>query len=158
MGMIVRPMRLDDRAAVSAMLQTCGVFTPDEIAIALMLIDEGLSVSDDYFLYIAEELRNVLGYVCVGKTPLTESTWHLYWICVDPSSQRKGVGKLLQLKIEEFVRSERGQRIVLETSSQNIYDRPREFYRHAGYEIVGQIRDFYKTGDDCIIFCKKLLV
>ena len=39
-----------------------------------------------------EEGAEVLGYVSFGPTPLTESTYDLYWIAVDKSKHRAGVG------------------------------------------------------------------
>jgi ribosomal protein S18 acetylase RimI-like enzyme len=98
----------------------------------------------------------VRGYVCVGKTPLTVSTWHLYWICVDPEVQGRGAGRALQSYAESFIRARGGERLVLETSGQVNYERTRRFYVRAGYSEVSRIRDFYKPGDDCIVFCKDL--
>jgi ribosomal protein S18 acetylase RimI-like enzyme len=99
----------------------------------------------------------VRGYVCLGRTPLTVSTWHLYWICVHPAAQGRGVGRALQSHAEGFVRAEGGERLVLETSGRTDYGRARGFYRRAGYQEVGRIKDFYRRGDDCVLFCKPLV-
>ena len=62
----------------------------------------------------------------------------------------------MQAHAEGFIRSLGGERLVLETSSRADYERTRRFYRHGGYEQVGFIRDFYRPGDDCVMFCKVL--
>jgi ribosomal protein S18 acetylase RimI-like enzyme len=98
----------------------------------------------------------VSGYVLVGPTPLTLSTWHLYWICVHPDFQRSGTGRALQTHVESFIRGRGGERIVLETDGMASYDRTREFYRRAGYREAGVIPDYFKPGSDCVLFFKKL--
>src|SRR5262245_61656712 len=107
-------------------------------------------------MLVAEVAGRVCGYVCVGKTLLTRATWHLYWICVHPAAQGKGVGQALQTRAEAFVCSRGGERLVLETSGTSRYARARDFYENAGYTVVGRIPDFYRTDDDCVLYCKAL--
>ncbi|HMF56035.1 MAG TPA: GNAT family N-acetyltransferase [Pyrinomonadaceae bacterium] len=158
MGMIVRELRIEDRSAVDEMLRDCGAFTEEEVSVALEVVDEGLAGGlDGYYPLFAVEIDGqVRGYVCIGKTPLTKSTWHLYWICVHTQAQGRGCGRALQSRAESFVRERGGERIVLETGGQAAYRHARKFYERAGYKQVGTIRDFYKPGDDCVIFCKEL--
>lgn len=155
--MLIREIELSDRPAVHDLLRACGVFTEEEVSTALEVLDVGIAggLDGDYPAFVEDE-GLVRGYVCVGKTPLTAGTWHLYWICVHPESQRTGVGRALQSHVEQFIRSRGGERIVLETSSQPGYERTRSFYRRAGYGEVCRIKNFYKTGDDCVMFCKEL--
>ena len=143
---------------VREILIACDVFTAEEVDVASQLMMEGLGsgLDGDYPLFVAEASGRVRGYVCVGKTPLTVSTWHLYWLCVHPAAQRVGIGRALQEYAENFVRSRGGERLALETSSRPEYERTRLFYRRAGYAVVGSIPDFYKRGDDCVMFCKPL--
>jgi ribosomal protein S18 acetylase RimI-like enzyme len=49
-----------------------------------------------------------------------------------------------------------GERLVLETSGRPDYERSRRFYERAGFTVQGRIPDFYKPGDDCLIYCKIL--
>jgi ribosomal protein S18 acetylase RimI-like enzyme len=128
------------------------------VRVALEVIDVGLEqgLDGDYPLFAAVGDGRVHGYVCVGKTPLTRGTWHLYWICVHPNAQGLGVGRALQQHAEAFVGARGGERLVLETSTGPAYARARRFYSQAGYDLVGQIADFYKPGDDCAIYCKRV--
>ena len=158
MGLLIRPLQMGDTAAVREILIACDVFTAEEVDVASQLMMESLAsgLDGDYPLFVAEATGLVCGYVCVGKTPLTVSTWHLYWLCVHPAKQRLGIGRALQEYAESFVRSRGGERLALETSSRPDYERTRLFYRRAGYMQVGSIPDFYKRGDDCVMFCKAL--
>jgi ribosomal protein S18 acetylase RimI-like enzyme len=155
-GIDLRPFAAHDRDAAEATLIACGAFTDEEVSVALEVIDVGVQqgIDGDYPLFVAVEEGRVRGYICVGKTPLTRGTWHLYWICVHPAAQAHGVGRALQQHAESFVRSRGGERLVLETSTTPVYERARRFYSQMGYVVVGRIADFYKPGDDCAIYCK----
>lgn len=159
MRLILREMLTSDRAAAHDALRACGAFTPEEIEVALEVLDEGVrgGLDGDYSLFAAEDDGSVRGYVCVGRTPLTLSTWHLYWICVHPAAQGRGFGRALLMRAEEFIRERGGQRLALETSGRVGYERTRRFYERAGYNEVGRIKDYYKPGDDCVFFCKPLV-
>jgi len=162
MNRTIRPMVAADRSGVFRILENAGNFTPEEVGTALELIDEWLDLGEHsgYLTYVLdardEESSEVLGYVCFGPTPLTESTYDLYWIAVDKSKHRGGVGKrLLKFAEEEIVRRG-GQMLLVETSSQETYGGTIQFYEKTGYELVGKIPEYYKPGDDKLIFAKKL--
>jgi ribosomal protein S18 acetylase RimI-like enzyme len=151
-----------DRSGVFRILENAGNFTPGEVAIALELIDEWLELGEHsgYLTYVleaqADESAEVLGYVSFGPTPLTESTYDLYWIAVDKSKHRGGVGKRLLKFTEEEIERRGGKMLLVETSSQETYGGTIQFYEKTGYELVGKIKEYYKPGDDKLIFMKKL--
>ena len=154
----IRELIEADRESIREILVACAAFTEEEVRVAMEVLADGLAggPDGDYPLFAAELDGCVRGYVCVGKTPLTRATWHEYWLCVHPAAQRNGIGHALQAYAEAFVRSRGGERLVLETSSLPNYARARRFYRQAGYRRVGRIRDFYRPGDDCVMFSKVL--
>ncbi len=159
---VIRPLVAADRSGVFRILENAGNFTPEEVATALELIDEWLELGEHsgYLTYVlesqGEESAEVLGYVSFGPTPLTESTYDLYWIAVDKSKHRGGVGKkLLKFTEEEIVRRG-GRMLLIETSSQETYGGTIQFYERTGYELVGKIKEYYKPGDDKLIFAKRM--
>ena len=158
----IRPMVAADRGGVFRILENAGNFTPEEVATALELIDEWLELGEHsgYLTYVlesqGEEAAEVLGYVSFGPTPLTESTYDLYWIAVDKSKHRGGVGKRLMKFTEEETFRRGGKVLLIETSSQETYGGTIQFYERTGYALVGKIPEYYKPGDDKLIFAKKL--
>ncbi len=151
MGMLIRGLGPNDRAAVRSALTAGGAFSQLEIDVALELFDDPA-----YPHFGAEIDRIVRGYVCVVKTTLTESTWHIYWLCVHPGSQRRGIGRALESRAAQFAREHGGRRIVVETSGRPDYEGARAFYSRIGYREAGRIPDYYKPGDDCVYYYKPI--
>src|SRR2546422_9934751 len=89
-GMTIRPMTAGDREDVREMLEVSQAFSHTEVEVALDLVDAGVAAGPegDYALLVAEVGGLARGYVCIGRTSFTLSTWHLYWICVHPDAQR----------------------------------------------------------------------
>ena len=162
MKQIIRPMVAADRSGVFRILESAGNFTPEEVGTALELIDEWLELGEHsgYLTYVLEEVSDddskVWGYVCFGPTPLTESTFDLYWIAVDKTKHRSGVGKKLLKFAEEEVIRRGGKLLLVETSSMETYGGTIAFYEKTGYELVGRIIEYYKPGDDKLVFAKRL--
>jgi ribosomal protein S18 acetylase RimI-like enzyme len=150
----VRPVRPEDRQDVAAILTSSGGFSDEEVHAGLMVFDE--AAAGGYSAFCAEVDGAARAYVCVAPISLTASTWHLYWIGVHGGFQARGLGQMVLQYAEEFVRGAAGERITLETSGRAGYTRARRFYEASGYLAAGRIRDFYRQGDDCVIYCKEL--
>lgn len=159
MSQRIRPATPQDRLAIANILGGTGNFAPVEIAVALELVDAWLSKGEasEYYVHVLEDGTAVHGYVCFGPTPLTIGTFDLYWIAVDAAAQGKGYGQMLVRFAEDDVRGRRGRLLLIETSSQESYGGTQRFYERAGYEVLARVADFYKPGDDKIIFGKKVL-
>jgi ribosomal protein S18 acetylase RimI-like enzyme len=99
---------------------------------------------------------DLLGYVCFGATPMTDATFDLYWIVVDPQERGRGVGTALLASTEETLRLRRARTLRIETSSQEGQGGAARFYVRHGYDEVGRILDFYRPGDDLLTFAKRL--
>ncbi len=154
---MVRSLRGDDREAVQKILEENEMFTQEEIACALEQVDIYINQPEqqDYQLMVVEnKYGEVAGFISYGPTPLTEGTYDLYWIAVSPRDQRKGFGRILIRWLEDKVREEGGRLILIETSSQPKYEATRNFYQKMGYGEVARVVDFYRPGDDRIIYAK----
>ncbi len=154
---MIRPMRPPDKAPVLDLVRATDMFTPAEVAVAEELIDVYLNVPDqkDYKIVVVEDDRGaVAGYLTWGPTPLAEDAYDLYWMAVAPAEQGRGRGKALVRWLEDEVGKLHGRMIVIETSSQPRYEPTRQFYLKLDYKEVARIPDFYKPGDDRVIYAK----
>jgi ribosomal protein S18 acetylase RimI-like enzyme len=157
--MNIRPIQSKDRDMLTQIVKSVGNFNEEEIKVAIELIDDAISEysSGDYIACVLEDEKGeVQGYGCYGLTPLTESTYDLYWMAVNPAVQGNGYGRSIIRFIEQDVRERGGRLLVLETSSQENYARTRQIYEKNGYELVARLRDFYKKDDDKLIYVKYL--
>ncbi len=155
----IRPLLPTDREPLRRILEDTGVFTGPEVVVALELLDAVIENPHhpDYTIATGEgENGEILGYYCIGRTPLTASTWDLYWIAVDPTTQHKGIGHQLLRHAEEFIARRGGTLVVAETSSQPKYEPTRRFYLKNAYSEVSRIRNYYRQGDDLVVYGKYL--
>jgi ribosomal protein S18 acetylase RimI-like enzyme len=155
----IRELKRKDREKIRAILQRTEMFRPDEVDVAIELIDIYLQDPNqrDYQLWVAESSEGeIAGYVCIGPTPLTIGTYDLYWIAVSPDFQRRGIGRMLLSHAEMQVARQSGRLIIIETSSLPKYADTQAFYLHAGYQLEARIKDFYQPGDDRLIFTKTI--
>lgn len=150
---VIAPVRPEDREALSELLHRIENFTPDEVVVALELVDAAIRDprGSGYEVLVArDDAGTVVGYVCFGPTPMTEGTFDLYWIAVDPDARGRGVGRCLHEAMLANLKG-RGVRLVrIETSSKDAYDGTLRFYEALGYEVVSRVRDFYRPGDDLV--------
>ena len=158
---MIRKLIENDREKIKNILIDTDNFNAEEIKIALELIDVYINDKDqkDYEIFVDSEDENgseIKGYVCIGPRPLTEGTYDLYWIAVNPKVQSKGLGSGLIKYTEAHIRSKSGRLILIETSGKDSYEKERKFYEKNQYEELVNIRDFYKPGDGLVIYGKYL--
>jgi ribosomal protein S18 acetylase RimI-like enzyme len=140
-------------------------FTPAEVEVALELVDEAIAQGDEgreagyRFLLDVEgpdRPATVRGYVCFGKTPMTEATFDLYWLAVHPDHRRKGVASALVRAMEEELVRDGARLVRVETSGTGGYVEARVFYERLGYEKRCVLEDFYAKGNDLVIYARRL--
>jgi GNAT superfamily N-acetyltransferase len=147
-------LRPSDRAAIERIVRSVGVFREEEVAVALELVDIGLSEDARGYLFaVAEDERGaIVGYACWGHASMTDAVYDLYWIAVERSAHGRGIGRALLAAAEADVRGRRGRMILIETEGGAAYEPTRRFYVAAGYPEVARVRDYYRVGADKVIF------
>jgi ribosomal protein S18 acetylase RimI-like enzyme len=148
-----------DREPLVALLQRIEGFKPADVEVAVELIDEALQKperSTYRFIVAVDEgegdERAYFGYVCFGPTPMTQHTYDLYWIVVDPEHRGKGVGHALLRALAATLAHNGGRILRVETSSSEMYRSAKGFYKREGFIEGGRIPNFYGDGDDLIIY------
>ena len=147
-----------DRPALARILASVGVFRPDEIEVALEVIDAGLAPDANHYRFAIAELEHdgvgtvVVGYVVWGHTPCTDAVYDLYWIAVDKAAQGTGVGRLLMEACVDDVRARGGRMVIIETEGTPAYEPTRKFYFSVGCDEVARIADFYRPGSDKVVY------
>jgi ribosomal protein S18 acetylase RimI-like enzyme len=149
-----------DRPAILRIVTAVGNFRPAEVAVAMELVDLGLSEDDRGYRFAvalgAAESDEVLGYASYGQAPMTDAVYELYWIAVDPAWQGRGVGRALLHTVERSVAACGGRMLLIDTESSDGYAAARRLYSAAGFTEEARIRDYYYPGVDKVTFGRKI--
>lgn len=156
---MIFPATERDSRFIHSITTNAGVFSPEEVECVSELWDEytqsGPKVSGYYFVVELDD-DIVRGYACYGPRSLTQGTYDLFWIAVDPQHRRAGIGGRLLVWVEDDIRRLGGRLIVVETSGLEKYRHTRDFYLAMGYIYEATVKNFYQEEDDLIIFTKHL--
>lgn len=149
----LRPLSPDDRDRLEAITRATGLFSDEEVPVALEVFDAAVAGSDDYTALGAVAGDTLAGWICWGPTPCTVGTFDLYWIAVDPAQHNAGIGSLLLAHMERQLAGH-ARLVVVETAGRDAYAPTRAFYERRGYDAVARIPDFYAPGDDQVVYTK----
>jgi D-alanine-D-alanine ligase len=151
-----RSLEAADREPLETLIRATGFFNPEEVEVAMELVDDRLANGDSsHYRFLVGELDGrVAGYACWGPIPGTAASADLYWIVVHPDFQGKGAGAALLHAAEEWMAAAGRTRIYVETSTRPLYVSTRAFYLACGYQLVSELADFYAPGDGKATFLK----
>jgi ribosomal protein S18 acetylase RimI-like enzyme len=156
---MITPATTSDGPQIHAIAASTTVFNQEEVECVDELWNEYQargSEASGYAFLVDREGERVRGFACFGPRALTDRTFDLYWIAVDPNIRRGGVGRQLLAATEEAVRTQGGRLLIVETSGLEKYTPTRAFYQATDYIQEATLRDFYRDGDDLVIFTKHL--
>lgn len=150
----IRAISQSDLNDLKIVIETSGLF-PAELLDEMVTDYFTNSETKDIWLTKLDNHTPVAIAYCAPER-LTEGTYNLYLIAVHTNFQAKGLGGEMMRHLESLLQS-RGERILLvETSGLPEFELTRKFYDKCGYHREAVIRDFYRDGEDKIVFWKKL--
>lgn len=147
-----------DLEAIRQLADGTGFFRPDEVLVAVELVEERLAKGEasGYYFRLAESAGRLVAYSCFGPTPCTIGSYDLYWIVVGKEWQGRGLGLEVERVTASAIARAGGKRVYAETSGKDLYLPTRRFYLKAGYFAAATLPDFYDVGDDKVIYQKNL--
>ena len=92
--MPIRPFRKEDLEPLVELVKATDVFRPEEVDVAreLMEVVADQPGQQDYVISThVDENGAIQGYYCIGRTPMTDATYDLYWIAVDSRVHGQGI-------------------------------------------------------------------
>ena len=149
----IRPVKREDMPALKAVIDATGLFPSDMLDGMLASYFDEPSGDDGWLTYDDAGPKAIAYY---APERMTEGAWNLLLIAVHPDRQGQGIGSALLGHVEAALAA-RGARILLvETSGLESFARTRIFYRICGYGEEARIRNYYKAGEDKVVFLKAL--
>ena len=97
-----------------------------------------------------------VGFCFARLEPLTNGTWNMLALAVDPDRQGTGVGGAIVAELENRL-SQKGARVLIaETSGREDFALIWAFYAIQGFDCVSTIPQFWDVGDDKLTYHKEL--
>ena len=154
MNQIIRPVTTADVDDLKLVLDSCELFPSEYLDEMISDYFNNAETEDHWFTFLIDEKPVAIGY-CIPEK-LTEGTYNLLAIGVSQNAQRKGVASAMMEYIEQQLKQNNGRLLLVETSSDDAQIAARKLYQKIGYKQVAVIDDFWKEGEDKIVFLKQL--
>ncbi len=103
-------------------------------------LKEDLAAKPESFLLIAEEDSQPPIRGCVWLEPVSENTWYLGSLTVDPSLQKSGLGRSLLASAEQWAKERGANKIEMHVI--NVRDTLIAWYERRGYHLTGETHPF----------------
>ena len=151
----IRPVVENDIHQLKTVVDSSGLFPSEYLEDMMNDYLTNRESTDIWFTYMQENTPVAIGY-CVPEK-LTEGTYNLLAIGVREDVQGKGIAGIMMNYIEQELKNKEGRILIVETSSEEAQQKARNFYKKIGYHQEAVIRDFWKEGEDKIVFWKRLV-
>jgi len=147
----------NDIEKVRKLTSEVGVFSDEEIYVSGEMVEDALKDSEYCsFIFLRDAEQNLVAYTSFGEIPFTNKRFDLYWIAVAKEWQNQKLASLILARTENEIRKLGGKKIYAETSGTESYQAARNFYLKSGFTKVAEIADYYKDGDNKVLFVKEL--
>lgn len=148
-----RAMTRGDLSAVAGLLDKTELFPSDMLA---EMAEPFLTNTAPHIWLVIHDNDGVAGFAYCEPERMTDNTFNLLAIAVDPARQRGGLGSAIVNALTESLAQIGGRILLVETSSLPEYEGTRAFYDGLDFTREACIREFYASGEDKIVFWKKL--
>lgn len=142
----IRPLRRDDLPRAQALIGAVDLFLPDLLP---GMAEPALSGATDELWLIGDA---GVGLAYAAPEPLTDGTWNMLALAVDPGAQGRGLGRALVGAVVAELVARGGRLLLVDTSGTEGFAGTRAFYRRLGFRQEARIRDYYQAGDDKVTF------
>ena len=153
---MIRPTVPADMPRLLELTADTGFFKPADVETLREVLADFFDEPDGHRCVTHEDGGRIVGFAYYAEASMTDRSWYLWWIAVDPSTQGKGVGRELMRHVEDDARRWGARLMLIETSSVPQYEPTRRFYQRLGYEQEALLRDYYSDGDGLVVFRKRL--
>lgn len=151
---MIRALVQQDLEAVKEVIGSTGLFPPDLLDEMTQAYFNDANSSDVWLVSIADNVPVAVAYCAPER--LTEGTFNLYLIAVHKELHGKGVGTELISFVEDYLKTQGHRILIVETSGLPEFELTRRFYEKLQYSREAVIRDFYRAGEDKVIFWKMI--
>lgn len=154
MSASIRKIVKDDLVHLKRVLNSIELFPAEMLEEMISDYFDNPDTQDFWFTATENNIPVSIGYCAPEK--LTDGTFNLYAIGVRRDIQGKGIGNKMMKYLENQLRIQGRRILIVETSGTDDFELTRKFYENLNYNKEAVIRDFWREGDDKVIYWKKL--
>lgn len=110
------------------------------------------NLKEKYF--VVKKGNNIIAISGYSQDPEVSDLYWLGWFAVKKEFQRKGIGTFLLKKIIKILSDENVRLLCVHTSSK--MPQAIRFYEKNGFVVMGRLRDYFREGEDKIIYSYRL--
>lgn len=104
---------------------------------------------ENVLCYVAKNDDKVLGFVLIEETPYD---FDILEIVVDQELRGRGIGTMLMKRVLDYAKLTHKEKTTLEVASDN--KSAISFYEKFGFSQISVRKNYYKNGNDALIFQK----
>jgi ribosomal protein S18 acetylase RimI-like enzyme len=155
---MIRPALPNDKDAMTSLFSALNLFNPDELQFMSELVDNFINktLGEGHYWIVNDDNNVISSAAYYAPESFGQNVYNLYFIGVLPSEQGKGIGSSMLEYVEKHLKELKQRLLLVETSGMPNFAKTREFYSKNNYEKEATIREYYKEGDDKVIYRKKL--
>jgi ribosomal protein S18 acetylase RimI-like enzyme len=155
---MIRPIAPDDMNGLIALANASGLFESNQLEELKEMLSDYFGNNNSDRFWVADDDNGIVGVAYTEMERMTDGTWNLLLIAIQPEDRGQGRGTTLLRYVEQMLTLQGGRILLVETSGLPEFERTRAFYRKCSYDEEARIRDYYKAGDDKIVYRKALSV
>ncbi|MGG5887951.1 N-acetyltransferase family protein [Falsiroseomonas sp. HC035] len=149
----IRLLLAEDLPVLIDLINATGLFP------GAMLADmaaPGLAGAEDAEFWLVDARGSPVALAYCAPERMTQGTWNLLLIAVHPARQGQGHGTALLRAVERRLAEAGHHLLLVETSALPEFEASRAFYLARGFAEEARIRDFYRAGEDKVVYRKRL--
>lgn len=156
---MIRPATLSDKNGMIKLFSVLNLFNTDELRLMSDLVDSYFdeTLGEGHYWIVSDD-DGITSAAYYAPESFGQNVYNLYFIGVLPNGQGQGIGSSMLKYVENHLKELKQRLLLVETSGLASFEKTRGFYLKNNYEKEATIREYYKEGDDKIIFRKKLSV
>lgn len=149
----IRPAAKQDIETIRQIARDTNLFPPEMLE---DMIAGYLDRSSEDIWFVGELGDRVITFGFCEPARMTDGTWNLLAIGVDPALQGQGHGAKMMSYLEHQLSKTSQRVLIVETMGTPELAKTREFYLKNGYKEEARIREFYEAGADKLVYWKHL--
>jgi GNAT superfamily N-acetyltransferase len=148
-----------DKNQMIELFSSVNLFDTNELEFMSDLIETFFTSSkEEGHYWVVNDDNGINAVAYYAPESFGKNVYNLYFIGVLPQYQGKGVGGLMLKYIENHLKELNQRLLLIETSGLPSFESTRQFYIKNDYKLEATIHEYYKEGDDKIVFVKKFKI